>query len=50
MACSTSADRYLLEDQLVFLAWFFISGWSGSSTSAYVLKVAIGPHLLPHVK
>jgi hypothetical protein len=50
MACSTSADRYLLEDQLVFLAWFFISGWSGSRTSAYVLKVAIGPHLLPHVK
>jgi hypothetical protein len=46
MACSISADRYLLEDQLVFLALFFISGWSGPRTSAYVLKVAIGHHLL----
>ena len=50
MCCSISADRYLLGDQLVVLAWFFISGWSGLRTSAYVLKLAIGITCFPHVK
>jgi hypothetical protein len=45
-----SADRYLLGDQLVALALFFVSGWSGLRTSAYVLKLAIGITCFPYVK
>jgi len=52
MACAISAYRYLLGDQLLVLALFFTSGWSGLRTSAYVLKVATGHHLdcFPRVK
>jgi len=52
MCCSISVDRYLLGDQLLVLALFLTSGWSGLRTSAYVLKVATGHHLnnFPRVK
>jgi hypothetical protein len=52
MSCSISAGRYLLGRHVIVALWFFIIGWSGLRTSAYVLKVAIGHHLdyFPHVK